>query len=146
MRLLVVTLSSRSWTHRKTKTSKRRAVCTRRMTTGNNMSRLLWHGSEYRKYWWSCVHAFVLHSGNSTLNKHVDGNASSCIIEIQQVWFNFAAPPRTPITRKIDYTRLVFRLYLPVVYTAGMKVFDFMNIRKIWLRNEYWMSSDVLIS
>lgn len=44
-------------------------------------------------------------SGNSTLNKDVDGNASSCIIEIQQVWFNFAAPPRTPITRKIDYTR-----------------------------------------
>lgn len=45
------------------------------------------------------------YSGNSTLNKGIDGNASSCVIEIHQVWFNFAAPPRTPITRKIDYTR-----------------------------------------
>lgn len=32
-------------------------------------------------------------------------NVSSCIIEIKMVWFNFAAPPRAPITRKIDYTR-----------------------------------------
>lgn len=35
------------------------------------------------------------------------GNVSSCIIELKVVWFNFAAPPRAPITRKIDYTRLV---------------------------------------
>lgn len=33
------------------------------------------------------------------------GNISSCIIELKVVWFNFAAPPRAPITRKIDYTR-----------------------------------------
>lgn len=33
------------------------------------------------------------------------GNVSSCIIEFKVVWFNFAAPPRAPITRKIDYTR-----------------------------------------
>lgn len=33
------------------------------------------------------------------------GNVSSCIIELKMVWFNFAAPPRAPITRKIDYTR-----------------------------------------
>lgn len=32
-------------------------------------------------------------------------NVSSCVIEVKVVWFNFAAPPRTPITRKIDYTR-----------------------------------------
>lgn len=32
-------------------------------------------------------------------------NVSSCVIEVKIVWFNFAAPPRTPITRKIDYTR-----------------------------------------
>lgn len=33
------------------------------------------------------------------------GNTSSCSIDFKVVWFNFAAPPRTPITRKIDYTR-----------------------------------------
>lgn len=33
------------------------------------------------------------------------GNVSSCNIEFKVVWFNFAAPPRVPITRKIDYTR-----------------------------------------
>lgn len=31
--------------------------------------------------------------------------ASSCVIDLKTVWFNFAAPPRTPITKKIDYTR-----------------------------------------
>lgn len=33
------------------------------------------------------------------------GNTSSCSIDLKVVWFNFAAPPRTPITKKIDYTR-----------------------------------------
>lgn len=33
------------------------------------------------------------------------GNTSSCIIELRTVWFNFAAPPHAPITRKIDFTR-----------------------------------------
>lgn len=33
------------------------------------------------------------------------GNTSSCAVDLKVVWFNFAAPPRTPITRKIDYTR-----------------------------------------
>lgn len=36
-----------------------------------------------------------------------NGNVSSCVIELKVVWFNFAAPPRAPITRKIDYTRLI---------------------------------------
>lgn len=30
---------------------------------------------------------------------------SSCVIELKSVWFNFAAPPCVPITRKIDLTR-----------------------------------------
>lgn len=34
-----------------------------------------------------------------------NGNMSSCAIDLKVVWFNFAAPPRTPITKKIDYTR-----------------------------------------
>ena len=62
-------------------------------------------------------------SGNSTLNKNVDGNASSCVIEVQQVWFNFAAPPRTPITRKIDYTRLDWNL----LSTASPAINAWMN-------------------
>lgn len=34
-----------------------------------------------------------------------NGNTLSCAIDLKVVWFNFAAPPRTPITKKIDYTR-----------------------------------------
>lgn len=41
---------------------------------------------------------------NTVLAKDT-GNVSSCVIEFKVVWFNFAAPPRAPITRKIDYTR-----------------------------------------
>ncbi|XP_065331514.1 bridge-like lipid transfer protein family member 1 isoform X1 [Cloeon dipterum] len=37
-------------------------------------------------------------------------NTSSCVLELKTVWFNFAAPPRAPITRKIDYTRLDWNL------------------------------------
>lgn len=37
--------------------------------------------------------------------RHLKGDASSFIIELKTVWFNFAAPPRTPNTRKIDFTR-----------------------------------------
>jgi hypothetical protein len=34
------------------------------------------------------------------------GSASvSCVIQFKIMWYNFAAPPQTPITRKIDYTR-----------------------------------------
>lgn len=36
-----------------------------------------------------------------------NANTSSCAIDLRVVWFNFAAPPRTPITKKIDYTRWV---------------------------------------
>lgn len=37
--------------------------------------------------------------------QNLKGDASSFIIELKTVWFNFAAPPRTPNTRKIDFTR-----------------------------------------
>lgn len=37
--------------------------------------------------------------------RQIKGDASSFIIELKTVWFNFAAPPRTPNTRKIDFTR-----------------------------------------
>lgn len=41
-----------------------------------------------------------------------ESNTSSAVIELAAMWFNFAAPPRTPITRKIDYTRYSFRKIL----------------------------------
>lgn len=43
-------------------------------------------------------------------DRSAGGNVSSCLIELRTVWFNFAAPPRAPITRKIDYTRLDWNL------------------------------------
>lgn len=43
-------------------------------------------------------------SGTVALSNN-NGRASSCVIELKIVWFNFAAPPRAPITRKIDFTR-----------------------------------------
>ncbi|CAM1304937.1 KIAA1109 (predicted) [Pycnogonum litorale] len=37
-------------------------------------------------------------------------NSTSGVIKIKTVWFNFAAPPRTPNTRKIDFTRMDWHL------------------------------------
>ncbi|XP_045469148.1 transmembrane protein KIAA1109 isoform X3 [Harmonia axyridis] len=51
------------------------------------------------------------------------GNVSSCVIELKVVWFNFAAPPRAPITRKIDYTRLDWNL----LSTASPAINAWMN-------------------
>lgn len=52
-----------------------------------------------------------------------NGNVSSCIIDLKVVWFNFAAPPRAPITRKIDYTRLDWNL----LSTASPAINAWMN-------------------
>ncbi|CAG2060603.1 unnamed protein product, partial [Timema podura] len=43
-------------------------------------------------------------SSNLVALQGIKGNTSSCVIEFKTVWFNFAAPPRAPITRKIDFT------------------------------------------
>lgn len=43
-------------------------------------------------------------AGNE-INGKGGSNVSSCVVELKVVWLNFAAPPRAPITRKIDYTR-----------------------------------------
>ncbi|XP_069702783.1 bridge-like lipid transfer protein family member 1 isoform X3 [Periplaneta americana] len=51
------------------------------------------------------------------------GNTSSCVIELRTVWFNFAAPPRAPITRKIDFTRLDWNL----LSTASPAINAWMN-------------------
>lgn len=47
---------------------------------------------------------------NSVVAANEKGNISSCVIELKTVWFNFAAPPRAPITRKLDFTRLDWNL------------------------------------
>ncbi|PZC85968.1 hypothetical protein B5X24_HaOG214333 [Helicoverpa armigera] len=52
-----------------------------------------------------------------------NGNTSSCAIDLKVVWFNFAAPPRTPITKKIDYTRLDWNL----LSTASPAINAWMN-------------------
>ncbi len=63
------------------------------------------------------------------MRKGIDANASSCIIDVQQVWFNFAAPPRTPITRKIDYTRLVLKTaYVKLILLIMESYFDIFRL------------------
>lgn len=59
----------------------------------------------------------------SLVTRVTNGNTVSCIIELKTVWFNFAAPPRTPITRKIDYTRLDWNL----LSTASPAINAWMN-------------------
>ncbi|XP_035723534.1 transmembrane protein KIAA1109-like isoform X4 [Vespa mandarinia] len=56
-------------------------------------------------------------------SRTTNGNTVSCVIELKTVWFNFAAPPRTPITRKIDYTRLDWNL----LSTASPAINAWMN-------------------
>lgn len=48
---------------------------------------------------------------------------SSCVIELKSVWFNFAAPPCVPITRKIDFSRLDWNL----LSTASPAITAWMN-------------------
>ncbi|KAJ8666820.1 hypothetical protein QAD02_008482 [Eretmocerus hayati] len=55
--------------------------------------------------------------------KSLSGNTVSCVIELKGVWFNFAAPPLTPITRKIDFTRLDWNL----LSTASPAINAWMN-------------------
>lgn len=52
-----------------------------------------------------------------------NGRTSSCVIDLKTVWFNFAAPPSVPITRKIDYTRLDWNL----LSTASPGITAWMN-------------------
>lgn len=60
---------------------------------------------------------------NNTVAVNDNGKTSSCVIEFKTVWFNFAAPPRVPITRKIDYSRLDWNL----LSTASPAITAWMN-------------------
>ncbi|XP_046402633.1 transmembrane protein KIAA1109 isoform X3 [Ischnura elegans] len=82
-------------------------------------------------------------------SKHEPGgsNASSCVMEFRTVWFNFAAPPRAPITRKLDYTRLDWNL----LSTASPAINAWLNpsnrfaIRTVhMLRTKYRRSTGVV--
>jgi hypothetical protein len=58
---------------------------------------------------------------NNTNNDN--GKVSSCVIDLKTTWFNFAAPPRAPITKKIDYSRLDWNL----LSTAAPSITAWMN-------------------
>ncbi|XP_055643314.1 bridge-like lipid transfer protein family member 1 isoform X2 [Toxorhynchites rutilus septentrionalis] len=63
------------------------------------------------------------HNNSVVSSKNDNGKTSSCVIDFKTVWFNFAAPPRTPITRKIDYSRLDWNL----LSTASPAITAWMN-------------------
>lgn len=52
-----------------------------------------------------------------------DAASASCVIRFKVMWYNFAAPPQTPITRKIDYTRVDWNL----VSTASTAINAWLN-------------------
>jgi hypothetical protein len=56
-------------------------------------------------------------------NSSDNGKISSCVIDLKTTWFNFAAPPRAPITKKIDYSRLDWNL----LSTAAPSITAWMN-------------------
>ncbi|GBP70037.1 Uncharacterized protein KIAA1109 [Eumeta japonica] len=62
-------------------------------------------------------------STNAIIPVKDTGNTTSCAIDLKVVWFNFAAPPRTPITKKIDFTRLDWNL----LSTASPAINAWMN-------------------
>ncbi|XP_034943286.1 transmembrane protein KIAA1109 homolog isoform X1 [Chelonus insularis] len=62
-------------------------------------------------------------SNSLVARSNSNGNTVSGVIELKTVWFNFAAPPRAPITRKIDFTRLDWNL----LSTASPAINAWMN-------------------
>ncbi|XP_049857041.1 transmembrane protein KIAA1109 homolog isoform X4 [Schistocerca gregaria] len=76
----------------------------------------------------TCAETSTNINNNTDNNKvavspEANGNTSSCVIEFKTVWFNFAAPPHAPITRKIDFTRLDWNL----LSTASPAINAWMN-------------------
>ncbi|CAD7085829.1 unnamed protein product [Hermetia illucens] len=60
---------------------------------------------------------------NQGANVKETDKVSSCVFDLKSVWFNFAAPPCVPITRKIDFTRLDWNL----LSTASPAITAWMN-------------------
>lgn len=76
------------------------------------------------------------------------GNVSSCVIELKVVWFNFAAPPRAPITRKIDYTRLDWNLLSTVspAINAWMNPSNRLAIRVVHMVRSMYRRSTAIVA
>lgn len=76
------------------------------------------------------------------------GNVSSCVIELKVVWFNFAAPPRAPITRKIDYTRLDWNLLSTVspAINAWMNPSNRLAIRIVHMVRSMYRRSTAIVA
>lgn len=76
------------------------------------------------------------------------GNVSSCVIELKVVWFNFAAPPRAPITRKIDYTRLDWNLLSTVspAINAWMNPSNRLAIRVVHMVRTMYRRSTAIVA
>ena len=47
------------------------------------------------------------HHGAPSADNELAGDASSGVLKVKSVWFNFAAPPPSPKKKKLEYTRLV---------------------------------------
>jgi hypothetical protein len=54
-----------------------------------------------------CDEANYSRESSGAGGKHSTASGS---VELRTSWFNFAAPPKTPISRKIDFTRLDWNL------------------------------------
>lgn len=76
------------------------------------------------------------------------GNVSSCVIELKVVWFNFAAPPRAPITRKIDFTRLDWNLLSTVspAINAWMNPSNRLAIRVVHMVRTMYRRSTAIVA
>ncbi|KAG1657990.1 hypothetical protein GQR58_023181 [Nymphon striatum] len=57
---------------------------------------------------------------------NIDRNTTSGVIKVKNLWFNFAAPPKSPNTRKIDFTRMDWHLLSTVspALNAWLNPFD----------------------
>lgn len=45
----------------------------------------------------------------------LEGDASSGVLKLDTIWFNFAAPPPLPMRRKMDFTRLAIIILLIII-------------------------------
>ncbi|KAL7044402.1 hypothetical protein ACKWTF_001906 [Chironomus riparius] len=77
-----------------------------------------------------------------------NGKISSCVIDLKTTWFNFAAPPRAPITKKIDYSRLDWNLLSTAApsITAWMNPANKLAIKVVSLVRMYYQRETAVIT
>lgn len=81
-------------------------------------------------------------------NSNDNGKISSCVIDLKTTWFNFAAPPRAPITKKIDYSRLDWNLLSTAApsITAWMNPANKLAIKSISLVRMFYQRETAVIT